>query len=66
MYNKAFLTNIERGQKKGKTGGIIQNRETLKERDRLKERLKERPKWKTTQMEDDPNGRRPKWKTTQM
>ena len=23
-------------------------------------------KWKTTQMEDDPNGRRPKWKTTQM
>ena len=24
------------------------------------------PKWKTTQMEDNPNGRRPKWKTTKM
>merc|ERR1712030_208902 len=25
-----------------------------------------RPKWKTTKMEDDLNGRRPKWKTTKM
>merc|ERR1712055_17655 len=24
------------------------------------------PKWKTTKMEDDQNGRRPKWKTTKM
>merc|ERR1712030_130612 len=25
-----------------------------------------RPKWKTTKIEDDQNGRRPKWKTTKM
>merc|ERR1712030_303491 len=25
-----------------------------------------RPKWKTTKIEDDQNGRRPKWKTTRM
>merc|ERR1712030_72577 len=24
------------------------------------------PKWKTTKMEDDQNGRQPKWKTTKM